>query len=103
MAMKSIRTPTMSQAATLLIAALSVTTAVRSAAAAEAQLNHVSKTVLEIRGGTGPKSWTIRYGSYGEFSAQAQVVAGAGARAWFTHGSWLRLLDTDKGLVVGRW
>ncbi len=103
MSLKGVRTPALWRATTLWIAALGFLAGAAQVATAEAQLNRVSKTVLEIRGGTGPKSWTIRYGTYGEVGAKAQLVAGTGEHAWFSHGSWLRLIDTDKGVVLGRW
>jgi tetratricopeptide (TPR) repeat protein len=36
--------------------------------------------------------------SYNKF-----LVVGQGNRAWFSHGGWLRLIDTEKGVVIGRW
>ena len=31
------------------------------------------------------------------------MVAAEENRAWFGHGGWLRLIDTRKGVVIGRW
>src|SRR5262245_24412345 len=65
---------------------------------AEAQLGFPSKTTMEISGGSGAKAWTIRYGT-AELH-QKRFVNADGSRAWLSHGGWLRLVDTDKGLIL---
>lgn len=56
---------------------------------------------IELTGGTGKNAWRIVYGS--PSSADARFVVLEKNRAWFSHGYWLRLLDTEKGTVLGRW
>jgi tetratricopeptide (TPR) repeat protein len=69
--------------------------------AAEPQLSTPSKELVEIAGGAGARAWRIRYGT---MEAYPKKLVSAGAnRAWFSHGGWLRLIDTDQGVVVGRW
>lgn len=70
-------------------------------AGAEAQMSLPRETLIEITGGAGAKAWTIRYGT-GVYHQKKFVNAGA-TRAWLSHGGWLRLIDTEKGVVVGRW
>ena len=68
---------------------------------ANVQMNHPSKTLVEITGGSGPQSWQLRYGTHDSYNKQ--LVSANENRAWFSHGSWLRLIDTKKGVVIGRW
>ena len=68
---------------------------------ADVQMNRPSKTLVEITGGSGPQSWQLRYGTHDSYNKQ--LVAAGESRAWFSHGSWLRLIDTKKGVVIGRW
>jgi len=92
-----------SSAAALMLVVLESGSAAGAPAATPAQLVRVSDTLLEIRGGGGRQSWVIRYGSLYDLSQRAQWLPIAGDRAWFSHGGWLRLIDTRKGVVVGRW
>lgn len=69
--------------------------------AANAQLTNPSKTLIEITGGSGSKAWTIRYGT-GEFLSK-EFLSADDHLAWLSHGGWLRLIDTEKGVVMGRW
>ncbi len=71
------------------------------AAAADARMQVADKTQIEITGGAGPRAWRIRYGTTDSY--QKQMVMAGENRAWFIHGSWLRLIDTEKGVVIGRW
>ena len=71
------------------------------AAGADAQMQVTGKTLLEIAGGAGPRAWRIRYGTTDSY--QKQFVMAGENRAWFSHGGWLRMIDTEKGVVIGRW
>jgi tetratricopeptide (TPR) repeat protein len=71
------------------------------APAAQAVLSHPSLNVIEIKGGQGRGAWTLHYGTAGPWPTK--LVPVEGDRAWFVHGPWLRLIDTRKGVVVGRW
>lgn len=64
---------------------------------ADAQMNKVSDTLIEIQG----EGWRLRYGTIAAY--RKQFVSADAGRAWFSHGRWLRLIDTAKGTVVGRW
>ena len=68
---------------------------------AEAQMRLPSDQLIEISGGSGSRAWTIRYGT-GAFLPK-KLTATDGRRAWLSHGGWLRLIDTEKGAVIGRW
>jgi tetratricopeptide (TPR) repeat protein len=76
--------------------------AVLPARGAEAQLNRLSVALIEITGGSGANAWRIRYGAHYSFY-QVQLVRAGPDRAWFSHGDWLRLIDTQRGIVIGRW
>ena len=97
------------QAAAILAAALAVFLALPALAAAPAQMNRVSDRLVEISGGAGSHAWRIRYGTYGTgvlppyFQSAPLLIALGPDRAYFSHGDWLRLIDTEKGLVIGRW
>jgi hypothetical protein len=65
------------------------------------QLNITSKTLMDVSGGSGVKAWTIRYGTAEHLSKK--FVAAEGNLGWLSHGGWLRQIDTEKGVVVGRW
>jgi len=70
-------------------------------AGADARMNLSNKTLIEITGGNGSRTWVMRYGT-GDFYQKRFVTAGAN-HAWFSHGGWLRRLDIARGLVTGRW
>jgi tetratricopeptide (TPR) repeat protein len=73
---------------------------------ADVQLERSGDMVV-VSGGKGAKAWRIVYGAErsrsggGDFSAALASVSPT--RAYFSHGGWLRLLDTEKGTVIGRW
>ena len=71
------------------------------AAGSDVQMSHVSDTLVEIAGGRGLQAWRLRYGTHGSYNKE--LVADEEHRAWFSHGGWLRLIDTKKGVVIGRW
>ncbi len=60
-------------------------------------------TLIEISGGTGRQAWRLRYGAAVRLLEWARLAEAPGKRAWFSHGGWLRLIDSEKGMVVGRW
>lgn len=67
------------------------------------QMNRVSDTVIEITGGSGPRTWHLRYGTFPMNPSMARLVPIDKSHAYFSHAGWLRLVDTDKGVVTGRW
>lgn len=69
-------------------------------------MNRVSDTLIEITGGSGARAWRLRYGTprpNAVVPVQSHFVTMEGNRAWFSHRGWLRLIDTEKGIVIGRW
>jgi tetratricopeptide (TPR) repeat protein len=92
----------------VLLAALAVFLAAAPTYAGEIEIRKVSENVLEVAGGEGAQAWSIRYGTLAfrnplDSGVTARVAPGEGDRAWFAHGGWLRLIDTRRGLVIGRW
>lgn len=87
----------------ILATALTATWAATLAHAAEAQLNVVSDRELEITGGAGKQAWRLRYGRLVAAKLNPRFTLADGNRAWFSHAGWLRLIDTGKGTVTGRW
>lgn len=73
--------------------------------AAEPQMKKVSDYLVEISGGTGKQVWRLRYGTMREWTDffKPQFALAEGNRAWYAYGGWLRLIDTEKGVVIGRW
>lgn len=76
-----------------------------AAPAAEAQLQTAPGKVIVQN--TGAPRWQLIYGQP-SYAGSALVstpllVQVDGHRAWFSHGPWLRLLDTQNGRVLGRW
>jgi tetratricopeptide (TPR) repeat protein len=71
--------------------------------------------LIEITGGKAARAWRLAYGttptwveppgppSAAEWKQGVNFVEFPGNRAWFGHGQWLRLIDTEKGIVLGRW
>ncbi len=77
--------------------------AVVPAQAANVQLNRPSDYLIEITGGTGREAWHLTYGMVLGGEYKPLLVPAEGNRAWYAYGGWLRLIDTKKGEVVGRW
>jgi|GEM_PF-2238545 len=77
---------------------------------AKMQVSETDLTIpIKISGGEG-KSWSLFYGNitytrtgWGADADKVNFANTEGARAWFSHGSWLRLIDTANGMVLGRW
>lgn len=84
-----------------LVLCLLMAAAAVPAAGAEAQMTLAGEEVIEITGGTGARAWRMRYGTFDSY--QKMLVRAGDGRAWLSHGGWLRLLDTDRGVVIGRW
>ncbi|MGH9555512.1 MAG: tetratricopeptide repeat protein [Terriglobales bacterium] len=72
-----------------------------SLAWAETAMQRPQPDRIEITGGAGKSAWKLTYGSLA--SAEAHFAPGEIGRAWFSHGFWLRSIDTEKGTVIGRW
>lgn len=69
-------------------------------ARAQAEMQMVSDTMIEIRGA----GWRLRYGTLSRTNQYKTFFTTApGNRAWFGHARWLRMIDTKKGIVIGRW
>ncbi len=70
-------------------------------------INTIGK-VIEVTGG-GRTPWKLRYGlasstSSGKINVDETHLAKIGpGRAYFSHGQCLRWIDTDHGIVIGRW
>jgi tetratricopeptide (TPR) repeat protein len=62
-----------------------------------------SDTAHEITGGEGTKSWKLIYGKNPSAKFKVLLREVSPTRAYFSHGSWVRFIDTDKGVVIGRW
>ncbi len=77
--------------------------AVGQAGGAEVQLTQISKNAVEITGGSGKEAWRLRYGLVFGGDFKPRLVVGEGNRAWYSDGGWLREIDTQKGVVIGRW
>jgi tetratricopeptide (TPR) repeat protein len=60
---------------------------------------------VQIHGGEGKNAWVLKYRRQAALAAEATpvLVTGAEGQAWFSQGDWVRLIDTRKGVVLGRW
>src|SRR5450631_2169124 len=65
----------------------------------------VTGKVIEVSGGRAP--WKMRYALASTPSSQkideVHLVTDGSGRAYFSHGQCLRQIDTDRGVVLGRW
>lgn len=68
--------------------------------AGEIEVRQINNFLLELSGGGG--AWHIQYGTQRR-PAEFKILAGPGSIAYFSHYNWLRRIDTDKGVVTGRW
>ncbi len=78
----------------LLILAVSLSLVPLAAAKLELRKN---KDSVQIVGG----DWTLTYPT--AFDFVPQLIELSPERAYFTQGGWLRLIDTTRGVVLGRW
>lgn len=85
----------------ILTALLAVFWAVTQAAAGDVQMAHPSDRLIEVTGGSGREAWRLQFRTQSYYNKL--LVTGQGGFAWFSHGGWLRLIDTKKGIVGGRW
>ena len=74
-----------------------------TAVAQEVRVERPAPFEVDVVGGAGPAAWRLRYGTNIRLQNSASVVSESPGRAYFTHGSWLRLIDTTTGVVIGRW
>jgi tetratricopeptide (TPR) repeat protein len=77
------------------------------AAGQNIRLTRPDFNVLELTGGVGSAEWRMRYGTSpsppNSNIFRAGVYSAGVDRAYFSHGGWLRLIDTQQGVVLGRW
>ncbi len=66
------------------------------------EVHQLSTYLLEVSGGNGPHAWHIRYATRFRPAVFA-TLEDRGNVAWFSHYNWLRRIDTEKGIVTGRW
>jgi tetratricopeptide (TPR) repeat protein len=70
--------------------------------AGDLTVEQIGPYVLEVRGGAGANAWHIQYGTVFKPS-KFVVLPGPGPITYFSHYNWLRQIDTEKGVVTGRW
>jgi tetratricopeptide (TPR) repeat protein len=89
----------------ILASVLAVFWAAAGVRAAEVKMSQPVASVIEISGGEGKDAWRLHYGTRADISNPIHkgVYPAGNDRAYFAHGLWLRLIDTRKGVVVGRW
>ena len=85
----------------ILAAVLAVFWAAASLHAAGVTMKDSASTV-EITGGSGASAWRLRYGTHMVFRVPHDLVV-TGDQAYFSHGNWLRQIDTRRGMVTRRW
>ncbi len=74
------------------------------ATAGEIKINRPATVEFEIAGGGGANAWHIQYGTPTTGSRPKLIaLPGPGTTAYFSHGVWLRRIDTERGVVTGRW
>lgn len=66
------------------------------------EVRQINNFLLELSGGSGARTWHIQYGTVRR-DAEFRALAGPGSVAYFSHYNWLRRIDTEKGVVTGRW
>jgi tetratricopeptide (TPR) repeat protein len=87
----------------ILASVLAIFWAAAGVRAAEVKMSQPFPSVIEIRGGEGKAAWRLDYGTRLNMTIRKGVYPAGNDRAYFAHGFWLRLIDTRKGVVVGRW
>jgi hypothetical protein len=80
---------------------LAVFLAVSSATAADVVMKSGPRSV-EITGGSGASAWRLIYGNPLIMRIPQELVV-SGDVAYFSHGPFLRQIDTRRGIVTGRW
>lgn len=85
----------------ILAAVLSVFWAVAPARAAQVSMQDRSNSI-EISGGIGASAWRLTYGTHTHIRVPHELAV-VGDIAYFSHGFWLRQIDTRQGVVTGRW
>lgn len=77
------------------------------AAAADVQIAILSNRAFRVSGGPVNQQWHVQYGSGngpGRLpGAGVLSLSGPEHTAYFSHENWLRRIDTEKGVVTGRW
>jgi len=89
----------------ILAVALAVFWAATGVRAAEVKMSQPNPFLIEITGGQGKDVWRLHYGTRADISNRIYrgLYPAGNDRAYFAHGLWLRLIDTRKGMVLGRW
>jgi tetratricopeptide (TPR) repeat protein len=87
----------------ILAVVLAVSWAAADVRAAEVKMSQPLPFVIEISGGEGKAAWRLGYGTRLNVTIYKGVYPAGNDRAYFAHGLWLRLIDTRKGIIVGRW
>jgi tetratricopeptide (TPR) repeat protein len=86
----------------ILAAILAVLLAAACAHAAVAVKRNVY--TIEVTGGPDAAPWRLTYGThFAGFSRDTYQLLDTGDRAYFSHGPWLRQIDTRRGVVTRRW
>lgn len=87
----------------ILALALAILWAATGIRAAEIKMSQPNPSLIEITGGEGKSAWRLQYGTRPDLNVHKGVYPAGDDRAYFAHGLWLRLIDTKKGQVIGRW
>jgi tetratricopeptide (TPR) repeat protein len=85
----------------ILAAMVAVFLAVSSAMAGDVVMKS-GPNFVEIGGGSGTSAWRLTYGNPRVMRIPQDLVV-SGDVAYFSHGPFLRQIDTRRGLVTGRW
>lgn len=86
-----------------ILAVMTILLAASQTEAAEVRLQWLNEELVELSGGSGRQAWRLDYGLLAGVEDQPLLVAAEGNRAWYAYGGWLRLIDAQKGQVLGRW
>jgi tetratricopeptide (TPR) repeat protein len=70
--------------------------------AGDVEVRQIGNFVIEMSGGSDDSAWHLQYGTNLALS-KFKTLPGPGSTAYFSHNHWLRRVDTDKGVVTGRW
>lgn len=86
-----------------ILAVMTIFLAASQTEAAEVRLQWLNEVLVELSGGSGRQAWRLDYGLLAGVEDKPLLVAAEGNRAWYAYGGWLRLIDAQKGQVLGRW